>query len=191
MTVSTIFLLAVGLAMDAMAASAVQGLHAPRIGLKHVLSVALLFGGFQALMPLLGYALGYSLGSAVAAWDHWLAFGLLGGIGGKMLWEAWGDSSSDDDAAPRPTFEPRILLGLAVATSVDALAAGVTLPVLGAPMLQSLLIIGATTAVLSAIGVLAGRRLGRHASGRLDIVGGVLLIGMGTKVLVEHLAGWA
>lgn len=186
MSASAIFLLAVGLAMDAMAASATQGLRAAKVLPRHVLWVALLFGGFQALMPLLGFALGHRLGPAVAAWDHWLAFGLLGGIGGKMLWDAMASSDADDEPAG-PAFEPKVLLGLAVATSIDALAAGVTLPVLGAPLLQSLLIIGLTTAVLSAVGVLLGRRFGKHASGRLDVIGGVVLIGMGTKVLVDHL----
>jgi putative Mn2+ efflux pump MntP len=140
-------------------------------------------------MPLLGWILANQLGTAVQAWDHWVAFLLLGGIGVKMLWEARG-------VGP-PTLEPvewgddvfgiKVMLALAVATSIDAFAAGVTLPLFDAPLVLSLVTIGATTAVLSALGLFAGRRFGSLLGKRLDVFGGLALIGLGTKILLEHL----
>jgi len=188
-TLRAIFLLAVGLAMDATAASVAQGLRAPRILPRHVLLVAFLFGGFQALMPLLGWLLGSQIGPAVQAWDHWIAFGLLGAIGAKMLWEAKSSEALDpDDGSPATPLQLKVLLVLAVATSIDAFAAGVTLPVMKAPLGPSLAIIGVTTAVLSALGLLLGRRFAPSLGRRLDVVGGLMLIGLGTKILVEHLS---
>ncbi|MCK6574707.1 manganese efflux pump MntP family protein [Myxococcota bacterium] len=186
----SVFLLAIGLSMDAMAVAAARGLAAPVLRAKHVWLVALLFGGFQALMPALGHLLGTSVGDVVAAYDHWIAFVLLGGIGGKMLWEARG--GDDDDDAPRPgateadLFGLRVMFILAIATSIDAFAAGITLPLLAVPVPVSLAIIGLTTAVLSALGLFAGRRFGAHLGPRLDVLGGVVLIGLGAKILYEH-----
>lgn len=195
----SVFLLAIGLSMDAMAVAAARGLAAPDIRAKHVWLVALFFGGFQALMPALGHLLGTSVGDVVAAYDHWIAFVLLGGIGGKMLWEARTESSEgaedDDDDAPRPgateadLFGLRVMFILAIATSIDAFAAGITLPLLSVPVLVSLTVIGLTTAVLSALGLFAGRRFGAHLGPRLDVLGGVVLIGLGGKILYEHTLG--
>jgi putative Mn2+ efflux pump MntP len=148
--------------------------------------VATFFGGFQALMPLLGWMAGTRIGPFVEAWDHWVAFVLLGAIGGKMIWESQttkvADKRSDSDL-----FAPKELLVLAVATSIDALAAGLTLPMLDAPLVLSLVTIGMTTAVLSALGLFAGRRFGAALGRRLDVAGGVILVGLGVKILVEHL----
>lgn len=185
-----ILTLSVGLAMDATAVSAARGCAARAVRVQDVLRVALLFGGFQALMPGIGWFVGESLGSAVRAWDHWIAFGLLGAIGGKMLWEAREGAVA---AAPAPgsdgdVFATRVLVLLAIATSIDALAAGITLPMLGAPMLFSLASIGVITAVLSALGMLVGRRFGGMLGRRLDAFGGLVLVGLGTKILCEHLA---
>lgn len=192
MKLGAILLLAVGLAMDATAVAAARGMAAPRFVLRNVILVALLFGGAQALMPLLGWLVGMRIGPWVAAWDHWIAFVLLGGIGAKMLWEARGGAGADADAeTPSPTQDPfglRLLLLLALATSVDAFAAGLTLPMLGAPMLMSLATIGVTTALLSAGGLYAGRRFGALLGKRLDVFGGLVLIGLGTKILIEHLS---
>lgn len=189
MKIGAILLLAVGLAMDATAVAAARGMAAPRFLLRNVALVAFLFGSAQALMPLLGWLVGMRVGPWVAAWDHWIAFVLLGGIGAKMLWEARG--GADDDAADEPPardpFGLRLLLLLALATSIDAFAAGLTLPMLGAPMLLSLVTIGVTTAVLSAAGLYAGRRFGALLGKRLDVFGGLVLIGLGTKILIEHL----
>jgi putative Mn2+ efflux pump MntP len=150
--------------------------------------VAIFFGGFQALMPLLGWIAGSQIGPWVEAWDHWIAFVLLGAIGGKMLWEARStkraDPPSDDDL-----FGIKVLFVLGVATSIDALAAGITLPMLNAPLALSLVTIGTTTAFLSALGLFAGRRFGAALGGRLEVAGGIVLIGLGAKILVQHLRG--
>ena len=186
----SIFVLALGLSMDAMAVAAARGLATPHVRGRHVAQIALFFGGFQALMPLLGWMIGASLGEHVRAWDHWIAFVLLCAIGLKMLWDARpGAPEPDEEAAPSDAFAPRVLLVLAIATSIDALAAGVTLPMLEAPMLLSLVTIGLTTAVLSAVGLLVGRRFGAMLGKRLDVIGGLALMGLGTKILIEHLGG--
>lgn len=182
-------LLAVGLAMDAVAVAAARGLAAPAIRARHVVRVALLFGGFQALMPALGWALGDRLGPIFARWDHWVAFGLLAALGGKMLLDAVRDDGAPlDGRDDQALFGWRVLLVLAVATSIDAFAAGITLPLFGPPAI-SIALIGGVTAVLSAAGVLAGRQLGGHAGRRLDVLGGVVLIGLGAKILLEHTLG--
>lgn len=185
MTFPAIVLLAIGLAMDAMAVAAARGLATPRILPRHVVLVACFFGGFQALMPLIGWLIGRHVGPIVQAWDHWIAFLLLGAIGGKMLWEARGENR--DHPVQGDPFGLRIMLLLAFATSVDALAAGITLPMMNAPLVTSLLTIGITTAALSALGLFAGRRFGAALGNRLDVVGGVVLIGLGLKILFERL----
>lgn len=190
MSFLSIVLLALGLAMDATAVAAARGLATPRILARHVVRVALLFGGAQALMPLLGWLVGARVGPWVAAWDHWIAFALLGGLGGKMLWEARGGDA--DDESPEKAADPfawKIMLVLALATSVDAFAVGLTLPMLGAPLLVSLVTIGVVTAVLSAGGLFAGRSFGAVLGKRLDAFGGLVLIGLGCKILFEHLSG--
>jgi putative Mn2+ efflux pump MntP len=189
MSFGPVVLLALGLAMDATAVSAARGLAVRRILPRHVLLVALLFGGFQMLMPLFGWVIGNRLGPAVQAWDHWVAFVLLGGIGVKMLWEAkdFGRPNLQPVTPGPDVFGIKVMLALAVATSIDAFAAGVTLPLFDAPLLVSLAIIGVTTAFLSALGLFAGRRFGSVLGKRLDFAGGLALIGLGTKILLEHL----
>jgi putative Mn2+ efflux pump MntP len=181
----SLLFLSLGLAMDATAVAAARGLAAPAVRARDVARVAFLFGGFQAFMPLLGYALGSVVGPRVAAWDHWIAFVLLAGLGGKMLVEAFrgGDEPPQGDLFAWP-----VLLTLAVATSIDALAVGVTLPMLGAELGPAVLTIGVVTALSSAAGVLAGRRLGAKLGSRLDAAGGAILILLGVKILVEHLS---
>lgn len=188
-TFGRILLLAIGLAMDASAVSATRGLATPRLRTRHVVLVTVLFGGFQAFMPLIGWVVGSRLGPLVQAWDHWIAFVLLSAIGGKMLWEARG-TKKEVNAAPSEAdlFGMKGMLVLAVATSIDALAVGVTLPMLNAPFFLSLATIGITTGLLSALGLFAGRRFGALLGKRLDVVGGLVLIGLGTKILVEHLS---
>jgi manganese efflux pump family protein len=193
MSFPEILLLALGLAMDATAVAAARGLSVARISLKHVALVALLFGGFQAGMPLVGWGLGALLGPFIHAWAHWVAFALLGGLGGKMVWEVRksDESSSDGEAPsePRPTRNPfacGTMLMLAIATSIDALAAGVTLPLLAAPMFLTLATIAITTAALSTIGLLAGRHLGTKLGKKLDVFGGLMLVLLGLKALFDH-----
>lgn len=185
MTFGSIFLLALGLSMDAAAVSAARGLATQKLLPKHVLLVAGFFGGFQALMPLLGWLLGSRIGPLIQAWDHWVAFALLAGIGGKMIWET--TKKEEAEEAPTDLYGLKVMLVLAIATSIDALAVGITLPMLGAPLLLSVVTIGVTTAVLSALALLIGRRFGALLGRRLDLIGGVLLIGLGLKILVEHL----
>src|SRR5262245_50435705 len=125
--------------MDATAAAAARGLQARRVTARDTALVALLFGGFQAVMPVFGWFLGVWLGPVVAAWDHWVAFALLAGIGAKTMWDAWG---REDAPAAGEAFGARMLVVLAVATSIDAFAVGVTLPILGAPLALSVVTIG-------------------------------------------------
>jgi putative Mn2+ efflux pump MntP len=188
MSFGAILLLALGLSMDATAVAAARGLATPEILPRHVALVALFFGGFQALMPLLGWVVGAQVGPLVQQWDHWIAFVLLGAIGGKMLHEAWA-GDEDEDEAPKDLYGLKVMFVLAVATSIDALAVGVTLPMLDAPLALSLVTIGVTTAALSALGLFAGRRFGALLGKRLDVAGGLVLIGLGVKILVEHLSG--
>lgn len=183
-----ILFLSLGLAMDATAVSTARGLAVPKILPKHVVLVALFFGGFQALMPLVGWLLGSRVGPLVQAWDHWIAFTLLGAMGAKVLWEARrGAAECEEGTRGADLFGFKVMLLLAIATSVDALAAGFTLPILNAPFLLSLVTIGLTTALLSALGLFVGRHFGALLGRRLDVVGGLVLVGLGTKILIEHL----
>jgi putative Mn2+ efflux pump MntP len=186
MKLGGILLLAFGLSMDAVAVAAARGLLVRQIRFRHVALVAGFFGGFQALMPLLGWLLGSSVGKAFQAWDHWVIFVLLGGIGAKMLWEAFHPEEQEALSEADP-FGLRVMLLLAIATSIDALAAGFALPLMGAPLGVSLAAIGLTTATLSALGLFAGHRFGAALGSRLDALGGIVLIGLGVKTLVEHL----
>lgn len=185
MSFAAILLLAVGLAMDATAVAAARGLAAGRVRFAEALRLAALFGFFQAAMPCVGWLVGDRFGTALAAWDHWIAFVLLVGIGLHMLWEA----AHPADGAVHGSFELRTLLLLAVATSIDALAAGVTLPLLHAPMGLTLATIGGVTFTLSLGGVYAGRRFGARLGARLDALGGVVLVGLGVRTLVLHFMG--
>jgi manganese efflux pump family protein len=187
MKLGAIMLLAFGLSMDAMAVAAARGLMVRQIRFRHVALVAGFFGGFQALMPLFGWLLGNRVGHAIQAWDHWVIFALLGGIGGKMLWEAF-HAEEQKKLSEADAFGLRVMLLLAIATSIDALAAGFALPLMGAPLGLSLAAIGLTTAILSALGLFAGHRFGAALGSRLDALGGIVLIGLGVKTLVEHLS---
>ncbi len=193
----TLLLLALGLAMDAMAVSIASALAAPRVRPRDALLLAFLFGLFQALMPVIGWFVGSQFAEAISAWDHWLAFVLLGGIGAKMLHEAYthhhlgmgGGRESKEEAPERNPFQLGRLMLMALATSIDALAAGVTLPVLEVRLVTAAAIIGGVTFALCLLGVSAGRRLGEPLEGKLDIIGGLVLIGLGFKTLLEHTLG--
>ncbi len=185
MTFSSILLIAVSLAVDATAVAAARAVTVPRILPRHILVVAVFFGGFQALMPLVGWAVGSWIGPLVATFAPWIAFVLLVAIGARMLWEGRGEARAKDLGNHDP-FGLRIMLLLAIATSVDALAVGITLPMIKAPLISSILTIGTTAATLSAAGLIVGRRFRIVAGGRLNLIGGVVLIGLGVKVLVEH-----
>jgi putative Mn2+ efflux pump MntP len=172
-------LLAAGLAMDAVAACA--GLGASERTLRPVLLGALLFGVFQAGMAALGWGGGVVLAGWVAAWDHWLAFVLLVGLGLHVVWEALAEPEAE-----RTSRGLLGLVGLAIATSLDSLAAGLTLPVLEVRPLLAVGVIGLVTGGLSLLGGLLGRQLGDRFGPRLEIVGGVVLVALGVKILLEH-----
>lgn len=179
-------LLAIGLSADAMAVAAARGLSAKGVRIENAVSVAALFGGFQAAMPVAGGILGSRFGAGFAAWNHWVAFVLLSGIGIKMLYESWRGEDSERSSDSNP-FGFRVLVALAIATSIDALAAGITLSVLGVRLAPAVATIGLTTAVLSFAGVYAGRKFGATLGKRVEVLGGMVLIGLGVKLLVEHL----
>ena len=187
MGLGTILVLAIGLAIDATAVAAARGLAADRIRAQHVFMVVVGFGGFQALMPAMGWALGAQLGPTVAAWDHWIAFVLLGAIGGKMLWDSFGEPEPLETKS-EDLFRFRVMLLLSIATSIDALAAGISLPMLHAPFWTSIAVIGIVTAFMSVAGLFAGRQFGALFGKRLDAFGGLVLIGIGSKILLEHLS---
>ena len=184
MTFWEILLLAVGVSMDAFAVSIGKGLSVRKVSWKQLLSVGLWFGGFQALMPVIGYFLGVSFAGLVERIDHWIAFGLLVLIGGNMIREAL---KRDGEAKADASFGFRTMLLLAVATSIDALAVGVSLAFLEADLWRSILVIGITTALFSVVGLLIGKKVGDQFYKGAQVLGGVILIAIGLKILVEHL----
>ena len=179
-----LFILAVGLSMDAFAVSICKGLAMKKASWKAQLCCGAWFGGFQALMPLIGYFLGTLFIDAISAIDHWVAFGLLVIIGVNMLREALGSEEETADA----DLSVKTMFIMAVATSIDALAVGISLAMAGvANVWLAVLLIGATTFVLSAIGVKVGNVFGSRYEKKAEIVGGVILILLGVKILLEHL----
>ena len=175
--------LAIGLSMDAFAVSICKGLALQRVSWKECCIAGLWFGGFQALMPLLGYLLGTQFEQFVTSVDHWIAFVLLGIIGGNMIREALkGEQEELDDS-----FTFRTMLPLAIATSIDALAMGVTFAFLQVQIVPAVLFIGVTTFVLSAVGLKVGNVFGAKYKSRAELFGGVVLVLMGIKILLEHL----
>ena len=186
-TLVTVLLLSLAVSADAAAVAAARGLAVPRLAPRHFISVALWFGLAQAGMALLGSLLGQRFGSVVEAYDHWIAFGLLSALGLKMLHEALSAEQDEAEAPSSDPFSARSMALLALATSIDAMAVGVTLPLLGAPLVLSLISIGVVTAAMSALGLYAGRRFGAALGKRVDALGGLILIGLGVKILIEHL----
>ena len=181
MSLLELFAIAVGLSMDAFAVSVCKGLSLRRYGPGRSLTAGIYFGGFQALMPLIGWALGVRFQQAIANVDHWIAFGLLTLIGINMLREARQEGDSLDEA-----MGPAAMLPLAVATSIDALAVGVTFAFLQVSILPAVSFIGVTTFVLSALGVWIGSAFGARWRERAEQAGGIILILMGVKILAEH-----
>ena len=197
-----LFLIGVGLSMDAFAVSICKGLGMKKIDYRYALVIAAFFGGFQALMPLAGWALGSQFERFITPIDHWIAFVLLAFIGGKMLLdavrggeaEAEAEGSAAGEAAGEGTekggrtkIDYKELLMLAVATSIDALAVGITFAFLGVNIWVAIAVIGVTTFVISFFGVVAGNQFGSRFEKTAAIVGGVVLILIGLKVLLEHL----
>ena len=184
MTLAELFILAIGLSMDAFAVSVCKGLATGKLKIKHYLAVGLWFGGFQALMPAVGYFLGSTFEKYITAVDHWIAFVLLALIGGNMIREALSGDEESADAG----IGFRVMLTMAVATSIDALAIGITfglLPDVNLPAAVSF--IGITTCLLSMLGLKIGNVFGTKYKTKAEITGGAILILLGLKILLEHL----
>ena len=178
-----LFILAVGLSMDAFAVSVCKGLAMPKISVKKAVIVGIWFGGFQALMPALGYLLGSQFKDSITAVDHWIAFILLGIIGGNMIREACsGECEKENDS-----LDIKTMFLLAVATSIDALAVGITFAFLKFNIVAAGSFIGATTFIISAAGVKIGNIFGTKYKAKAELAGGVILILLGLKILLEHL----
>ena len=179
--------LAASVAMDCMAVSAATAAASPVLRRADLLRMAAVFGGMQALMAGIGWVGGVGLQRAIAAWDHWVAFGVLLLIGGRMVWEGLRHEAEEEKGSSSVTLPQLAVLG--VATSIDSAAVGVTLPMLGVSFVTALVVIGVTSFVLSLIaGILAHRLAGRFAE-RLEIAGGLVLVAIGVKILLEHTAG--
>lgn len=182
-----LFLIGVGLSMDAFAVSICKGLGMSRLNMRQAAVISLFFGGFQALMPLIGWALGSQLTDFITPIDHWIAFGLLAFVGGKMLWDAFHEDDEDEGSQTDEKLDLKELLMLAIATSIDALAVGITFAFLQVAIVPSITIIGLTTFVISFAGVAVGHFFGARFERPATIVGGVVLILIGVKILLEHL----
>ena len=198
-----LFLIGVGLSMDAFAVAICQGLSMTRIKWGHALTVGLYFGGFQALMPLLGWVLGSQFSGYIQQYDHWVAFILLLLIGGNMIREALsGEEDEAEDTATAGRLDHKKLFLMAIATSIDALAAGislvagVSLPLFSGGQFNAssiwgaVALIGLTTFLFSACGVKLGNRFGARYGTKAEVTGGVILILLGLKILLEHLGVW-
>lgn len=203
MSILSIVLTGFGLAMDAFAVSVAKGITLTRIRVKDALKVALFFGGFQAIMPLIGWGAGRYFADYIKAFDHWIAFILLSLIGGKMVFEAikekreekgevsvtleaFEDSGLEMVRSSNDELSTKNLTILAIATSIDALAVGVSFAFLGISIVQSVIIIGVITFVLCFLGVIIGEKLGDIFKNYAEIIGGVILILIGINILLEH-----
>ena len=183
MGIIELFVIAVGVSMDAFAVSICKGLSVSKVRSSYIFKTALWFGGFQALMPLLGYLLGISFADLVSEVDHWIAFALLGYIGGSMI----KDSFDKDSCELSPDFSFRTMLAMAVATSIDALAVGVSFAFLRVDIFVAIMIIGVVTAAFSGVGILMGHLFGCRYKSKAELVGGIILIIIGLRILLTHL----
>ena len=183
MELLTIVIIAIGLAMDAFAVSIVSGSTCRQLKIKRALRIALFFGGFQAFMPLIGALAGLSLKEYTASYGHWMAFGLLSAVGGKMVYESFKIKPAEEIFNPSDIF---ILLILSVATSIDALVVGITLPLLRVSIALAVVIIGLVTFVLSYLGVFIGKKFGHFFESKIEALGGLILVALGLKILIEH-----
>lgn len=183
------FLIGVGLSMDAFAVSICKGLKMRKLNLKQALIIGLFFGGFQALMPLIGYLLGTSFSDLVSSFDHWIAFVLLAFIGGKMAIESFKKDDDEENSENQmdPPLDYKELFIMAVATSIDALAVGISFAFLNVDIVPAITIIGLTTFALSIVGVWVGNKFGEKYKSKAELAGGIILVGIGIKILVEHL----
>jgi putative Mn2+ efflux pump MntP len=170
--------------MDAFVVSIVSGSAYKQLHIKHALRMALFFGAFQAFMPLIGSLAGLTLKEYIEHCDHWIAFGLLAAVGGKMIYESFKIRPDGENRDPSNLL---VLLVLSVATSIDALAVGITLSLIASSILLAAAIIGLVTFVLSYFGVQIGKRFGHFFESKIEALGGIILVAVGTKILIEHL----
>ena len=177
--------ISVGLAMDALAVSIVAGMTLASVTPRHTFRLAFHFGLFQFMMPVIGWLAGREMAGSIAAYDHWLAFGLLSFVGGKMLFDAYGEPEIDAKSDPTRGL---MLVTLSVATSIDALAVGLSMGLIQVSVWVPSVVIGLVAATLSAIGIRFGNRLGPRWGHRAEVVGGCILILIGTRILFSHLA---
>lgn len=184
----TLLLMGVGLSMDAFAVSICKGLSMRKVNKKQCLVIGLFFGGFQALMPFIGWVLGSQFEQYITSIDHWIAFILLGFIGGKMVVEAIREKDEAVEVGKMdPPLDLKEMFILAIATSIDALAVGITFAFLQVPIVEAISIIGITTFVFSVIGVYVGNFFGNRYKKKAELAGGMILILIGLKILLEHL----
>lgn len=184
----TLLLMGVGLAMDAFAVSICKGLSMRKVNKKQCFVIGLFFGGFQALMPFIGWVLGSQFEQYITSIDHWIAFILLGFIGGKMVVEAIREKDEAVEVGKMdPPLDLKEMFILAIATSIDALAVGITFAFLQVPIVEAISIIGITTFVISVIGVYVGNFFGNRYKKKAELAGGMILILIGLKILLEHL----
>jgi putative Mn2+ efflux pump MntP len=183
-----LLLIALGLSMDAFAVAVASGATMKRLHLPNALKMGLFFGGFQAVMPVVGWGAGLSLKNVISGVDHWIAFALLSAIGGKMVYEAFKIKEEEECGGPKTCpFDTGTLTVLAIATSIDALAVGVTFAALAVSIVTPVLVIGAVTFAMSVAGVRLGSTGGHFFEHKMEAAGGFILIGIGLKILVEHL----
>jgi putative Mn2+ efflux pump MntP len=179
-------MIAVGLAMDAFAVSIAAGTSGRLAGKRATFRLAFHFGLFQAMMPLIGWYAGSRIAHLISAFDHWVAFGLLLLVGGRMIMASFQSEAETFDKDPSRGFS---LVMLSVATSIDALAVGLSLAMINISIWYPCAMIGIITAGLSVVGIQAGKYFGKTLGSRMELIGGVILIGIGVKILVSHLSG--
>ena len=187
MSTVEILLIGIGLSMDAFAVAICKGLGMRRINYRHTFIIALFFGGFQALMPFLGWLLGSRFAQYITRYDHWIAFVLLLFIGGKMVWDTLHEDGKEEEEFSNERLDLKELLLMAVATSIDALAVGISFAFLQVRIVAAITLIGCTTFVLSAAGVCVGHKFGAKYEDKATLAGGIILILIGVKILLEHL----
>lgn len=189
MDIVSILMIALGLSMDAFAVAIATSVGIGQVTSRQIFRFSFHFGLFQATMPILGWLLGVSAADYIRQWDHWVAFGLLGLVGGKAVWGALrGKDEPQSTATSDPTTGLSLVL-FSVATSIDALAVGLTLATLEVRIWLPVVVIGSVTAFLTLLGMLLGGRIGARLGKRIEVLGGLILIGIGIKILAGHMLG--